>query len=240
MATLFISDLHLSPERPEIVRLFGEFLAGPARSAEALYILGDLFEYWAGDDDLANAFNTSIVAALAACARSIPVTFMRGNRDFLVAERFAHQSRMRIAEDPEVVQLYGRRVLVSHGDTLCTDDSSYQQFRRMVRSPAWTESFLKRPLAERRREIERLRALSEAEKQGKPASVMDVNPRAVEHLLRQHGYPTLVHGHTHRPARHEHVVDGHACERWVLADWYRDASWLAVGPEGFGRGMISG
>ncbi len=99
MATLFISDLHLSPERPEIVRLFGEFLAGPARSAEALYILGDLFEYWAGDDDLANAFNTSIVAALAACARSIPVTFMRGNRDFLVAERFAHQSRMRIAED---------------------------------------------------------------------------------------------------------------------------------------------
>ena len=239
MATLFISDLHLSPERPEIVHLFRAFLAGPARGAQGLYILGDLFEYWAGDDDLAKAFNASIVAELAACAESVPVAFMRGNRDFLVGARFAQASRARLAEDPELVELYGRRVLVSHGDALCTDDAAYQQFRRLVRSAAWIESFLKRPLEERRREIESLRALSEAEKQGKPADVMDVNREAVEDLLRRHGYPTLVHGHTHRPDRHEHVVDGRRCERWVLADWYRDASWLALGPQGFSRGTMS-
>ncbi len=233
MATLFLSDLHLSPERPGIVALFRRFMQGPAREAEGIYILGDLFEYWAGDDQLEEPFSASIVSDIAACAEKVPVAFMRGNRDFLVGERFERASRMRIADDPELAELHGRRVLLSHGDDLCTDDQTYQQFRRMVRSPDWIEAFLKRPLEDRKLEIEKLRALSEAEKRTKPRSVMDVNRNAVETLLRRHGYPTLVHGHTHLPDRHEHVVDGHRCERFVLADWYHDADWLALDRDGF-------
>jgi UDP-2,3-diacylglucosamine hydrolase len=221
MATLFIADLHLSPVRPEISRLFLEFLSSAASKAEALYILGDLFEYWAGDDDLGDRFNADIVAALAVCARrGGTVFFMHGNRDFLVGSRFAQAAGLTLIEDPALIRLYGRPTLLTHGDDLCTDDAAYRNFRRQVRPQSWIDAFLARPLAERKREIEALRALSEAEKRNKPAAAMDVNADSVADLLRRHGYPRLIHGHTHRPARQEHDVDGRRCERWVLPDWY--------------------
>ena len=233
MATLFISDLHLCASRPQINRIFLGFLAGPARHADALYILGDLFEYWAGDDDLPDPFNAGIAAALAACAASgVKVFFMRGNRDFLVGERFAGAAGVTLLADPTLIDLHGRPTLLTHGDDLCTDDAAYQDFRREVRAPRWIDDFLARPLAERKREIERLRALSEAEKRKKPAAIMDVNAGAVADLLREYGYPRLIHGHTHRPARHEHLVDAHRCERWVLADWYERGSGLACDDRG--------
>ncbi len=239
MATLFVSDIHLSPARPDIVRLFRRFLQGPVHGADALYILGDLFEYWAGDDDLGERFNAEVVRDLASCAdNGVSVCFMRGNRDFLVGERFAQESGVQLIDDPTRLELYGRPTLLSHGDELCTDDSAYQEFRRKVRSPEWIDAFLRRPLAERRREIESLRALSEAEKKIKPAEIMDVNRLAVEDLMRRHDYPALIHGHTHRPGRHEHVLEGRRCERWVLADWYREGSCLVAEPRGLRRETI--
>ena len=233
MAALFVSDIHLSPDRPEIAGLFRAFLLGRAHGADALYILGDLFDYWAGDEELGDHFNAGVAENMARCADSgVAIHIMRGNRDFLLGERFAHEARVKLIADPTVIELYGRRTLLSHGDDLCTDDEAYQNFRRKVRSPEWIDSFLQRPLAERRREIESLRALSETEKRRKSWSIMDVNPNAVEALLRRHGYPMLIHGHTHRPDRHEHLVDGNRCERWVLADWYQSGSCLVAEARG--------
>jgi UDP-2,3-diacylglucosamine hydrolase len=236
LAALFISDLHLSPERPEIVRLFRRFLAGPAHGADSVYILGDLFDYWAGDDDLGDpgaAFASRLLEEIADCADSgVRFHFMRGNRDFLIGERFARAANVLLLDDPSMLDLYGQRTLISHGDELCTDDLAYQAFRREVRSPGWAEAFLAKPLAERKREIGSLRAQSETEKRAKPAAIMDVNQAAVEELLRRNGYPTLIHGHTHRPARHRHVIDGRACERWVLGDWYERGSCLVADARG--------
>ena len=224
---LFISDLHLCASRPEINRTFFEFLRGPARAAESLYVLGDLFEYWAGDDDLDDPFNASVVAALAGCSRAGPsLHVMHGNRDFLLSEDFAKACNARLIEDPHTLDLFGTRSLLMHGDTLCTDDLDYQRFRSEVRAPAWRKDFLSTSLAQRKERIEALRRTSESEKKRKAPELMDVNSGAVEAALREHGYPRLIHGHTHRPARHEHRVDGRNCERWVLADWYRSGSYL--------------
>jgi UDP-2,3-diacylglucosamine hydrolase len=233
VAALFVSDVHLSPARPEMVRLFRKFLLGPVHGADDLYILGDLFDYWPGDDNLGDRFIASIVRDLADCTESgVGIHFMRGNRDFLVGERFAAAAGLDLMADPAVLQVHGLRMLLTHGDALCTDDTAYQEFRRQVRSSEWINAFLARPLEERKREIESLRNLSEAEKRGKPPDIMDVNAGAVEELLRRHGYPTLIHGHTHRPARHEHVVDGQRCERWVLGDWYDRGSCLVASERG--------
>ncbi len=233
MAQLFISDLHLSPGRPEILRLFLDFLLGPARQAEALYILGDLFEYWPGDDDLADPFNHGIAKALAACASGgTRVSFVRGNRDFLVGKEFAAACSLQLLDDPIQVDLPDGGVILSHGDALCTDDAAYQEFRARVRSADWSAAFLARPLSERKREIETLRARSEAEKRVKPLAIMDVNELAVADLFHRYGCSRLIHGHTHRPARHELTVDDRHCERWVLADWYDSGSYLLVDPNG--------
>jgi len=224
---LFISDLHLCASRPEINRTFFEFLRGPARAAESLYVLGDLFEYWAGDDDLDDPFNASVVAALAECAHAGPaLKVMHGNRDFLLSGDFAKACNARLIEDPHTLDLFETRTLLMHGDTLCTDDSDYQRFRSEVRAPAWKKDFLSTSLVRRKERIEALRRTSESEKKRKAPALMDVNSGAVEAVLREHGYPRLIHGHTHRPARHEHHVDGRNCERWVLADWYRSGSYL--------------
>lgn len=221
MTVLFISDLHLSSARPAINRIFLEFLRGRAAQASELWILGDLFEYWAGDDDVGDPFNAQVVSALAACARGgTRVRLMHGNRDFLMGARLEAASGAQLVDDPATLLLFGRTTLLTHGDMLCTDDREYQAFRGEVRSPSWQSSFLAQPLSARKKQIEALRARSETEKSRKPAEIMDVNAGAVESLLRAHGYPRLIHGHTHRPARHEHVVDGRVCERWVLPDWY--------------------
>ena len=226
--SLFISDLHLCSSRPGITRQFVDFLHTTASRAEALYILGDLFEYWAGDDDLPDARHQEIISALGELSRSgTQVFFMHGNRDFLLGDAFAQATGISLLRDPTLLTLYGKRVLLSHGDLLCTDDVEYQAFRRQVRAPAWQQHFLAQPLAARRAQIEALRQRSEQEKSHKSESIMDVNGQAVHEMLREHDYPELlIHGHTHRPARHVIEVDGHSCERWVLGDWYEQGSCL--------------
>ena len=227
VAQIFISDLHLAPSRPEIVRLFESFLHGPATEAEGLYILGDLFEYWAGDDDLEDPFNRRVMQAIDTCAsRGTRIHFMRGNRDFLVGDAFALAGNLTLLDDPMRAELADGPALLSHGDQLCTDDSEYQAFRERVRSKAWITEFLGRPLDERKAEIEALRRRSEAEKRVKSMAIMDVSERAVIETFRHHGLTRLIHGHTHRPAHHRLVVDGVDCERWVLADWYDRGSYL--------------
>jgi UDP-2,3-diacylglucosamine hydrolase len=224
---LFISDLHLCSSRPEINRIFFDFLAGPARRAQALYILGDLFEYWAGDDDISDPFNASVAGALRACAAQIPVYVMHGNRYFLLGQRFADAAGVRLIDDPHLADCNGVATLLTHGDALCTDDADYMRFRAEVRSMQWIDAFLATPLPERKAKIEALRRESEAQKKRKPSGIMDVNAGAVLALLRERGYPRLIHGHTHRPGCHEHLVDARRCERWVLADWYASGSYLS-------------
>ena len=225
--SIFVSDLHLTPERPQASRIFFEFVQGPAAQAGALYILGDLFEYWVGDDDLAEPFNASVADALRALSGTgVALSFMHGNRDVLVGPAFAARCGAALIADPVLLDLHGTRTLLMHGDTLCTEDVEYQKFRAYAHDPGNQRKFLAQPLAERRRQIAGFRAESEKSKAGKAAGIMDVAPAAVEKTLREFGYPRLIHGHTHRPAQHVHVVDGRACERWVLTDWYGRAGYL--------------
>lgn len=225
--TLFISDLHLCASRPHIKRLFFEFLESTVRDAKQLYILGDFFEYWAGDDDIDDPFNRSIIDAVAKLSSShVAVYLMHGNRDFLIGETFCRASGATLLPDPSLIDLNGTRTLLMHGDTLCTDDVEYQNFRKQVRDPHWQQEFLSQPLAQRKVIIEDLRRRSENEKQTKPTEIMDVTRSSVEAVLREHAYPRLIHGHTHRPALHHHTVDGKTCERWVLTDWYERGGYL--------------
>lgn len=220
MTTYFISDLHLCPTRPAATELFLSFLAGPATQADALYILGDLFEYWAGDDHLGNSFNGRVCAAIEVVANlGIPIFFLAGNRDFLVGEDFARSCGASLLTEPLIRDIAGKSTLLLHGDTLCTDDVDYQNFRTMVRAPQWRSDFLSRPLAERISVIEGLRQRSTVEKQHKSMALMDTNNHAVAAAFREHGVTRMIHGHTHRLARHEHSVDGKTCQRWVLGDW---------------------
>ncbi|MFJ5446052.1 UDP-2,3-diacylglucosamine diphosphatase [Methylobacillus methanolivorans] len=230
--SLFISDLHLCSSRPAITAQFLGFLQNQAIHAEALYILGDFFEYWAGDDDLAQ--HQPIIQALRTLAHhGTHVYFMHGNRDFLIGESFAEAAGLTLLADPTLITLYGKRALLSHGDALCTDDVAYQAFRQQVRTPAWQQTFLQQPLSTRKAQIEALRQRSEQEKSGKQESIMDVNDQAVASLLREHDYPELlIHGHTHRPARHPLEVDGHKIDRWVLGDWYDQGSCLVADRQG--------
>jgi UDP-2,3-diacylglucosamine hydrolase len=231
--TLFISDLHLAPERPLIVEQFFRFLSGAAKGADALYVLGDLFEYWVGDDDLDDPLNDSVAQGFAElAANGTAVFFMHGNRDVLVGAEFAARSRARLLEDPALIDLYGKPTLLMHGDTLCTDDLEYQKFRSYAHNPQNQARFLALPIAARHAELAALRQKSESAKQDKTAEIMDVNMATVEQALRSAGYPRLIHGHTHRPGRHVHRVDGHECERWVLGDWYDNGSYLRCSPAG--------
>ncbi|MBI5938585.1 MAG: UDP-2,3-diacylglucosamine diphosphatase [Betaproteobacteria bacterium] len=231
--SLFIADLHLSPALPRANILFKQFLRDVATRAEALYILGDLFEAWVGDDDLDLPFHLKIAQALAELQRhGVRLHIMHGNRDFLLGERFLRAAGAMPLSDPRLIDLHGQPTLLAHGDALCTDDLKYQAFRQQVRDPAWQAAFLAKPLAERRLMAQALREQSEQEKSGKAMAIMDVNADAVAEALRAHGYPRLIHGHTHRPARHVHEVDGHACERWVLPDWYEGGGYLRCDAQG--------
>jgi len=224
--TLFISDLHLDESRPAAVAQFERFLTRTAPGADGLYVLGDLFEYWVGDDGLALPFPARIAQAIAATARAVPVFFMHGNRDFLIAERFARETAMTLLADPTIVDLYGERTLLMHGDTLCTGDAAYQAFRATVREPAWQSVALARPLDERIAIAHKMRADSEAAKGGKAAEIMDVAPEAVDKAFAASGCRVMIHGHTHRPGRHVHQVLGRECVRWVLGDWYESGTYL--------------
>ena len=225
--SLFISDLHLCDSRPAISRLFFDFLQNTAIHADALYILCDLFEYWLGDDTLDVPLNQQVSLALRQLADSgVAVYFMHGNRDFLIATQFADACHAQLLTDPTVVDLYGTPTLLMHGDTLCTDDVSYLAFRAQIRDQNWQNQFLAQPLAARVAIAQQARTQSESAKQEKATEIMDVNDVAVSEMLRQHHYPRLIHGHTHRPAQHDIVVDNHACQRWVLPDWYSNGGYL--------------
>ena len=223
----FISDLHLSPQTPGVTQRFLDFLGGRARAAERLYILGDLFEVWPGDDcldDPENAYERRVVDALRTLSDAgVRVSVMHGNRDFLLGETFAARSGATLLPDPYVLSLPAWQFVLAHGDALCTDDKDYQDFRTQVRDPAWQQAFLSKPLRERKAIAASMRRQSEELKRAKSAQaydVMDLNPGATDDFLRDHGYATFIHGHTHRPATHDHLVDGIHVERWVLSDWH--------------------
>lgn len=235
---LFISDLHLSAERPDTNRQFFRFLGDEATRAQALYVLGDLFEYWAGDDELKDPAGNPLATKVAQGFRrlsdaGVQVHVMHGNRDFLVGKGFFAASGARFLDDPSVIRFSGKPVALLHGDTLCTDDHDYQAWRLTARSEAWQREFLAKPLAARHEAISTLREKSTQVISAKPAEIMDVNADAVRDAFRRHGVRRLIHGHTHRPARHKIEVDGARCERWVLPDWYGRGGYLAlddVGP----------
>jgi UDP-2,3-diacylglucosamine hydrolase len=228
VATLFIADLHLQTEEPAITAGFLRFLAGTAREADALYILGDLFEAWIGDDD-PNPLHRQIAAALKALAESgVPVYFIHGNRDFLLGQRFARESGMRLLPEEKVLELYGKRLLILHGDTLCTDDAGYQAFRAKVHQPWLQKLFLALPLFIRMRIAAKMRAGSKSANRTKSQAIMDVNPQAVVKVMEKHQVQHLIHGHTHRPDIHALTANGKPACRYVLGAWHSEGSMVKV------------
>ncbi|MGH8308051.1 MAG: UDP-2,3-diacylglucosamine diphosphatase [Gammaproteobacteria bacterium] len=233
MTTLFISDLHLDPARPQITQLFLDFLKTEARAAEAVYILGDFFEIWIGDDD-PDPHHSRVIAGVRELAdRSVPVYFMHGNRDFLIGERFARAAGCKLLPDPYLVNLHGLPTLLMHGDTLCTDDVEYQAFRKMVREPVRQQAFLAKSVEERRAFMTQTRAATKLHSQAKAEYIMDVNQQAVETIMKQYGVTRLIHGHTHRPAVHTFQSTGVEKTRIVLGDWYEQGSMLRTDQNDF-------
>ncbi|WP_428099942.1 UDP-2,3-diacylglucosamine diphosphatase [Candidatus Rariloculus sp.] len=233
MAVLFISDLHLESARPEGVERFVDFVGHDGLAAQRLYILGDLFEAWVGDDDTDPGLRP-VAAALGRLTRSGVACFiMHGNRDFLIGERFAAETGCTLLGDYETVEVHGRSVLLTHGDLLCTDDEAYMTLREIVRDPAWQAAFLAKPLAERHRIADGLRQMSRTEIAAKPDDIMDINQSTVERTMRRFGVNLLLHGHTHRPAVHEFPLDADTAVRIVLGAWHERASVVRWDEDGF-------
>ena len=226
---LFVADVHLCASRPDASARFFDFLTQIAPHAQALYILGDLFESWVGDDDLAAPLHQSVIAHLSALsARGIQIYFMHGNRDFMLAERFARLCGMQLLSDPVLVDLFGTPTLLTHGDTLCTADVDYQRYRRVMRHPWMLKLLHALPLSLRQTMAQRARANSERAKTHKSATIMDVDPEAVIALFKQYRVRRMIHGHTHRPARHKVNIQDALYERWVLPDWYGEGGGYIV------------
>ncbi|MGH8476668.1 MAG: UDP-2,3-diacylglucosamine diphosphatase [Methylococcales bacterium] len=230
--TLFISDLHLRPTRPALTRLFLDFLDNRARRAADLYILGDLFDTWVGDDDPSPPAR-KVKAALKRLVDSrTPVYFLRGNRDFLIGQGFLDETGVRLIEDHAVIDLYGTRTLLMHGDLLCTDDLAYLQFRELSRSPEWQSGVRSKPLWLRLVYARWLRLRSFYHKRNKSDEIMDVNANTVASIMQQYRVLRLIHGHTHRPAEHRVEIEGQTAQRFVLAPWEKQGSVLAFNREG--------
>lgn len=234
MAALFVSDLHLSAELPKTTEAFFGFLRDHALRAKSLFLLGDIFEYWAGDDDLDDDFHQSVIEALRRVAdQGVVLYWIAGNRDFLVGEAFALACGMQLLDEPHVATIEGQRVLLLHGDAQCTDDTAYMAFRKQVRDPDWQRAFLARPLAERKTIIAGLREGSRQAQREKPMAIMDVNAHEIEQLFDAHAVTLMIHGHTHRPDVHE--INGRV--RHVLPDWDCEADrirggWIAMDSAG--------
>ena len=234
MTTLFISDLHLEDDRPEIGRQFESFLKGEATSADALYILGDLFEYWVGDDDPNPHYAAMKSAIRQLVDLGVPVFYMHGNRDFMIGEQFAEDTGVTLLPDPQGIELHGTKILLSHGDFLCTDDTHYQQMRRLTRDPEWQAMMAAIPLEERIAIAENARRQSQEYNASIDEEIMDVNQQAVIDAFREHCVEVLLHGHTHRPAVHEIDLEDRKAKRIVLGDWYEQGSvvrWGESGPQ---------
>lgn len=232
MATLFISDLHLDPSRPAVVKGFLGWLNQQAGKANALYILGDLFEIWIGDDDTAPLYRQVCNALHNCVAAGTPVSLMHGNRDFLIGDQFLKTSACQLVADPTVIDLYGRRALLMHGDLLCTDDHDYQQTRQKVRNPAWQQSVLTRPLGERRKLGQQARDKSRQSVLGKSLDIMDVNADTVAQFMARYQTDLLIHGHTHRPGIHHTGQEPYLSTRVVLGNWHDQGSVLYATPDG--------
>ena len=233
MKTLFISDLHISAAHPEIQQRFLAFLSHQAMDAEALYILGDLFEAWLGDDLVLPEYQPSINALRNLSLAGVKLFIMHGNRDFLFGEDFANSIKGELIEDPCVIDLYGTPTLLMHGDTLCTDDLEYQKFRSMVRSSSWQEALLAKPPEQRLALARQYREASQSETKGKTALIMDVNQQAVEQTMQAAGVIQLIHGHTHRQNIHKFSLNGETATRIVLGDWFSQGSVLSCSESGY-------
>lgn len=231
--TLFISDLHLDSGHPEIQQQLLDFLGHDAKGSDALYILGDLFEVWLGDDD-DNPDHQNIIDSLQRLhSQGTPIYIQHGNRDFLLGERFSQRCGCTILPDPCVIDLYGQQVLIMHGDLLCSDDVDYQAFRLQVRDPAWQAQFLHLPLTQRKQIAEGLRQKSQQETRTKTTDIMDVTQSTVDQYMQQHNVHTLIHGHTHRPDIHKWKQNDIARERIVLGDWHAQGSVLRWSKDGY-------
>lgn len=239
MGTLFVSDVHLNSARDGRVRAFLDFLDQKARHADALYILGDLFDEWLGDDDDRSP-HPEVTRALAdLSANGLPVSVVHGNHDFLLGKKFARRSGCRLLGDYTVLDLCGTRTLIAHGDTLCTRDVDYQAFRKKTRKPIVQMLFLILPLARRRKKVAGIRAQSNEAVALKSDDIMDVTPEAVDEVMRRYNVRHMIHGHTHRPAVHEFDLDGHEATRIVLGDWYEQDSVLIWDESGFRLGRVN-
>lgn len=232
MSTLFISDLHLSDERQNITDLFLNFLDQRASQADALYILGDLFEVWLGDDMIMPEYKASLSKIKQLCDKGIPVYVMYGNRDFLMTKQFETLTGASIIKDPTIINLYGVETLLMHGDTLCTDDIDYMKFRSMVRNPEFIADFLAKSPEERLAIAAKFRQASKTEMASKTMEIMDVNQLSVEAIMLKHNVKQLIHGHTHRPAVHDFSVEDKEMKRIVLGDWYESGSVLVCNETG--------
>lgn len=234
MAALFISDLHLQPEMPRTTQAFLRFLTHYASNSQQLYLLGDIFEAWAGDDDIADAYNQNIVAALKQCSEcGVQLCWIAGNRDFLVGAKFAETSGVTLLNDPYLTTIAGLPVVLTHGDAQCTDDHAYMQFRAQVRDPAWQRDFVALPLPQRKAMIASMRAGSRAAQRDKSDEIMDVNQNEIDNLFASSGANIMIHGHTHRPACHNELSGNMRRQRYVLSDWDLDGDatrgdWLAI------------
>ena len=229
--TYFISDIHLTEDRPDITECLLTFLADDAREADALYVLGDLFEYWVGDDDI-TPFNTRVAAAFKAVSETIPVYFIHGNRDFAMRKAYAKRAGFQLLPEQAVVDLYGTPTLIMHGDELCTEDVSYQKFRKKARSWWWPRIMLAMPLWYRRKLKEEIQQKSRESKSTLTMEIMDVTTSEVERQFELHKVSRMIHGHTHRPAVHDLTINNEPAQRVVLGDWYSQGSMLKVSPEG--------
>ena len=230
MTTLFISDLHLEESRPDITRAFLAFLEQKAAGAKRLYILGDFFEAWIGDDE-----RTPLQEKVAAALRNVSgggteIFLMHGNRDFLIGANFCDRAGAALLEDPSVIDLYGTPTLLMHGDSLCTADEEYQKLRVNMRNPQWQKMILQRPLKDRQQMARQLREISMAKNQDKEEFIMDVTPGEVVREMEAHGVQRMIHGHTHRPAEHALTANGQPAKRIVLGDWAENVWWLEVTP----------
>lgn len=239
--TLFLSDLHLAPERPASAAAFDAFARGPARDAAAVYIMGDLFDAWLGDEQCLEPFAREVVAGLRAISDAgVPLYVARGNRDFLLGEAFAKATGATLLPEQSIVAIGGKKTLLSHGDEFCTDDVDYQRYRTLYRDPAYQRRLLRLPYFVRRWIGRYLRRKSRFATAGKPESILDVNGRAIERAFRSAGVTRMIHGHTHRPARHDTMIDGRPRERFVLADWDDRGHYLEVDEQGARTREITG
>ena len=223
---LFISDLHLSPERPDIIQLFHKFLDEKQGQISDLYILGDFVEYWLGDDDKAEGLSSVFDRLKTFSDNGHGIFLMHGNRDFLMGQDFADRCGCTLIEEPFVLNSEKNRVLLMHGDVLCTDDTSYQMFRKMVRNKQWQKDFLSKSLEQRTSLAKAMREKSKQETKEKTEEIMDVNQQSVENAFLDHNAQIIIHGHTHRPGMHKLETSQHPATRIVLGDWYKKGSYL--------------